>query len=100
MNRIVISLPFTENCGFSLKITVPLKERCPLCRSFPTLRSREKVDQTIDIDEVSAAEYSHDEYWLNQRDLVRTMHDLVEDYIDEELALDGGCDSDDILFSP
>ena len=35
------------------------------------------------IDEVSAAEYSHNEYWLNQRDLVRTMHDLVEYYIDE-----------------
>jgi len=28
------------------------------------------------------------------------MHDLVEDYTDEELALQGECDSDDILFSP
>ena len=73
---------------------------CFRSRSFLTLRSRAKVDQTIDIDEVSASQYSHNEYWLNQRDLVPTMHDLVEDYVDEEFALEGECDSDDILFSP
>ena len=84
---------------FGLKIKVPLKERCPLCRSFLTLRNRAKVDKSIDIDEVSQAEYAHNEFWLNQRDLCRTMDSLVEDYMDEDEDLEGEYDSEDILFS-
>ena len=62
---------------------MPLKERCPLCRSFFTLRQRAKVDKSIDIDEVGSAEYTHDT--------------LVENYKDEER--EGSYDSDDILFT-
>ena len=50
----------------------------------------------IDIDEVSHAEYLHNEFWLNQQDLVRTMDSLVEDYKDEDEELEGSYDSDDI----
>ena len=85
-----------------LKIKVPLKERCPLCRSFLTLRNRAKVDKSIDIDEVSQAEYAHNEFWLNQvnqRNFCRTMDSLVEDYMDEDEDLEGEYDSEDILFS-
>ena len=57
-----------------------------------------EVDKSIDIDEVSAAEYAHNEFWLNQRDLCRTMDDLIEDYKDEDL--EGEYDSNDILLSP
>ena len=42
----------------------------------------------------------HNEFWLNQRDLVRTMDSLIEDYKDEDSDLEGSYDSDDILFSP
>ena len=33
------------------------------------------------------------------RDLVRTMNDLVEDYIDNNSDPDGSYDSDDIVFT-
>ena len=79
---------------------MPLKERWPLCRSFFTLRQRAKVDKSIDLDEISSAEYVHNEFWLNQRDLVRTMDSLVEDYKDEDDEKEGSYDSDDILFAP
>ena len=59
-----------------------------------------KHDKTIDITEVSEDEYAHNEFWLNQRDLVRTMNNLVEDYIDEDSDLEGSYDSDDIVFTP
>ena len=84
---------------FGLKIKVPLKERCPRSRSVLTLRNCAKVDKSIDIDEVSQAEYAHNEFWLNQRDLCRTMDSLVEDYMDEDEDLEGEYDSEDILFS-
>ena len=84
---------------FGLKITVPLRERCPLCRSFFTLRQRAKVDKSINIDEVSSAEYAHNEFWLNHRDLVRTMDSLVEDYMGEDEEREESYDYDDILFT-
>ena len=65
---------------------------CALCE-------RSKYDKSIDIDEVSQAEYLHNEFWLNQRDLVRTMDSLVEDYKDEDEDLEGSHDSDDIEFT-
>ena len=67
-----------------------------MCRSFLTLRERSKYDKSIDIDEVSQAEYLHNEFWLNQQDLVRTMDSLVEDYKYEDEELEGSYDSDDI----
>ena len=70
-----------------------------MCRSFLTLRERSKYDKSIDIDEVSQAEYLHNEFWLKQRDLVRTMDSLVEDYKDEDEYLEGSYDSDDIEFT-
>ena len=76
-----------------------LKERCPLCRSLLTLRDRAKHDKSIDVTEIAEAEFAHNEFWLNQRDLVRTMNNLVEDYIDEDSDLDGSYDSDDIVFT-
>ena len=82
-----------------MKIKVPLKERCPLCRSFLTLRARAKHDKSIDVTEVAEAEFVHNEFWLNQRDLVRTMNDLVEDYIDDNSDHEGSYDSDDIVFT-
>ena len=33
------------------------------------------------------------------RDLVRTMNDLVEDYIDDDSDPEGSYDSDDIVFT-
>ena len=48
---------------------------------------------------MSQAEYLHNEFWLNQRDLVRTMDSLVEDYKDEDEDLEGSHDSDDIEFT-
>ena len=57
------------------------------------------VDKSIDIDEVSRVEYAHNEFWLNQRDLYRTMDSLVEDYMDEYEDLEGEYDSEDILLS-
>ena len=72
-----------------LKIKVPLKERCPLCRTFLTFRERSKYDKSIDIDEVSQAEYLHNEFW-------RTMDSLVEDYKDEDEEVEKSYDSDDI----
>ena len=87
----------SEVLGF--KIKVPLKERCPLCRTFLTFRERSKYEKSIDIDEASQAEYLHNEFWLNQRDLVRTMDSLVEDYKDEDEDLEGSYDSDDIEFT-
>ena len=39
------------------------------------------------------------EFWLNQRDLVRTMNDLVENYIDDDSDTEGSYDSDDIVFT-
>ena len=47
----------------------------------------------------SQAEYAHNEFWLNQRDLCRTMDSLVEDYMDEYEDLEGEYDSEDMLFS-
>ena len=61
------------------------------------MRERAKVDKTIDIEEVQAAEYAHNEFWLNQRDLCRTMRDLVEDYKDEDSDLEGEYDPNDVL---
>ena len=84
---------------YGLKIKVPLKERCPLCRSFLTLRARAKHDKSIDVTEIAEAEFVHDEFSLNQRDLVRTMNDLVEDYIDDDSDPEGSYDSDDIVFT-
>ena len=55
--------------------------------------------KSIDIDEVNSAEYAHNEFWLNQRDLVRTMDSLVEDYMDEDEEREESYDSDDILFT-
>ena len=81
-----------------MKIKVPLKERCPLCRSFLTLRARAKHNKSIDVAEIAEAEFVHNEFWLNQRDLVRTMNDFVEDYIDDDSDPDGSYDSDDIVF--
>ena len=43
---------------YGLKIKVPLKERCPLCRSFLTLRARAKHDKTIDFSKVAEAEFA------------------------------------------
>ena len=43
-----------------------------------------KRDKSIDVTEIAEAEFAHNEFWLNQRDLVRTMNDLVEDYIDDD----------------
>ena len=52
---------------FGLKIKVPLKERCPLCRSFLNLRTHAKVDKSIDIEDDSQAElYAHHGFWLKQ----------------------------------
>ena len=84
---------------YGLKIKVPLKERCPLCRSFLTLRARAKHDKSIDVTEIAEAEVVHNEFWLNQRGLVRTMNDLVEDYIDDDSDSEGFYDSDDIVFT-
>ena len=81
-----------------MKIKVPLKERCPLCRSFLTLRARAKYDKSIDVTEIAEAEFAHNEFWLNQRDLVRTMNNLVGDYEDEDSDFEGSCDS--YNFSP
>ena len=94
----MVSINFFEVYG--LKIKVPLNERCPLCRSFLTLRARAKHDRSIDVTEIAQAEFAHNEFWLNQRDLIGTMNDLVEDYIDEDSDLDGSYDSDDIVFTP
>ena len=93
----MVSIIFFEVYG--LKIKVPLKERCPLCRSFLTLRARAKHDKSIDVTEIAEAEFVHNEFWLNQRDLVRTMNDLVEDYIDDDSDPEGSYDSDDIVFT-
>ena len=82
-----------------MKIKVPLKERCPLCRSFLTLRAHAKHDKSIDVTEIAEAEFVHNEFWLNQRDLVRTMNDLVEDSIDDDSDPEGSYDSDDIVFT-
>ena len=46
-----------------------------------------------------ASLFAHNEFWLNQRDLVRTMNDLVEDYIDDDSDPEGSYDSDDIVFT-
>ena len=61
------------------------------------MRERAKVEKSIDIDEVSVAEYSHNKFWLNQQDLCRTMQDLVEDYKDEDSDLEGEYDPKDVL---
>ena len=39
--------------------------------------------------EIREAEFVHNEFWLNQKDLVRTMNDLVEDYTDDDSDPDG-----------
>ena len=49
--------------------------------------------------EIVEAEFVHNEFWLNQRDLVRTMNDLVEDYIDDDCDPERSYDSDDIVFT-
>ena len=49
--------------------------------------------------EIREAEFVHNEFRMNQRDLVRTMNDLVEDYIDDDSDPEGSYDSDDIVFT-
>ena len=49
--------------------------------------------------EICEAEFVNNKFWLNQRDLVRTMNDLVEDYIDDDSDPEGSYDSDDIVFT-
>ena len=49
--------------------------------------------------EIREAEFVHNKFWLNQRDLVRTMNDLVEDYIDDDSDPEGSYDSNDIVFT-
>ena len=77
-----------------------------LCNILPLLGfvisntlPRHPALSSIDIDEVNSAEYAHNEFWLNQRDLVRTMDSLVEDYMDEDEEREESYDSDDILFT-
>ena len=48
---------------------------------------------------VSPPHFPKSRQWLNQRDLVRTMNDLVEDYIDDDSDPEESYDSDDSVFT-
>ena len=60
------------------------------------MKERAKHDKSVNISEINDAEYLHDEFWLNQRDLDRTADDLVESFSENESS--GSYDSNDILF--
>ena len=56
------------------------------------------MDKSIDLDEISAAERTHNEFWLSQRDLCSSLDSIVEDYSDEEIGSEE-YDSNDIVFN-